>query len=432
MFWRIVWRTIIRQKSKMLMIALTIALGVSLSTAMMNVMLGVGDKVNRELKVYGANITVRHKDATLLSDLYGLQEGSGINDKFLDTKDIFNVKQIFWGFNIIDFAPFLEQQVQIKLNNSTSLPISAVGTWTQIDATLNTGEEVHSGMRNMRNWWELGKKGEWLTQDENDKVMLGSLFAGKNNIQVGDKIVLSSGDKQKEFTVKMIFTDGGVSDNKVFLNLEALQELSDKDGKFSFMEVSALTTPDNDLARRASQDPKSLKPDEYETWYCTAYVSAICHQIQEVIKNAVASPVRQVAESEGEILNKVSLLMTLITVLSSLGSALAISNLITASVIERRQEIGLMKAIGAQTLPIVMLVLLEVLITGIFGGALGYAAGIGFAQIIGLSVFGSTIEIVTIIIPFIASLLVLVIVIGSIPAIKYLLNLKPTEVLHGK
>ena len=44
-------KTLVRQKSKMLMIAFTVVLGVSLSTAMMNVMLGVGDKVNRELKV---------------------------------------------------------------------------------------------------------------------------------------------------------------------------------------------------------------------------------------------------------------------------------------------------------------------------------------------------------------------------------------------
>ena len=44
----------------MLMIAFTVALGVSLATAMMNVMLGVGDKVNKELKTYGANITVMH------------------------------------------------------------------------------------------------------------------------------------------------------------------------------------------------------------------------------------------------------------------------------------------------------------------------------------------------------------------------------------
>ena len=78
MFFRMVGRTLVRQKNKMFMIALTIALGVSLATAMMNIMLGVGDKLNRELKTYGANINVVHKDASLLDDLYGLNEGIGV------------------------------------------------------------------------------------------------------------------------------------------------------------------------------------------------------------------------------------------------------------------------------------------------------------------------------------------------------------------
>lgn len=429
MFWRMVWRTLIRQRGKMLMIALTIALGVSLSTAMMNVMLGVGDKVNKELKVYGANITVRHKDATLLNDLYGLDENSDLSDKYLHEDDVFAVKQIFWGFNIVDFAPFLEKQVKI---DGIDAPVNAIGTWTVKNAVLGTGEEVNTGMRAMRNWWELEKQGEWLDENEDDAVMLGSLLAVKNDIKLGDSIKLSYGDKTKAFKVKMIFNDGGDSDKKLVMSLKALQELTGTEGKISYMEVSALTTPDNELARRAAQDPKSLRPDEYETWYCTAYVSAICHQIQEVVRNAVASPVRQVAASEGEILNKVSLLMTLITILSSLGSALAISNLITASVIERRQEIGLMKAIGAQNLPIIMMVVMEVLITGFLGGVVGYGAGIGFAQIIAYSVFSSSIEPVTMIIPVLATLLTVVIIIGSIPAMRYLLNLKPTEVLHGK
>ena len=96
MFWRMVTKTLIRQRGKMLMIAFTVILGVSLSTAMMNVMLGVGDKVNRELKVYGANITVRHKDAALMNDLYGL-EGQGVNDKFLYEEDVLKLKSIFCG-----------------------------------------------------------------------------------------------------------------------------------------------------------------------------------------------------------------------------------------------------------------------------------------------------------------------------------------------
>ena len=211
-----------------------------------------------------------------------------------------------------------------------------------------------------------------------------------------------------------------------------VQELMNLPGKVSSIEVSALTTPDNDLARKASQDFKSLTPEEYETWYCTAYVSAICHQIQEVIRDGVARPVRQVAESEGTILNKTTLLMILITILSAIGSALAISNLITASVIERSQELGLLKALGAHNYQIVLLVLAEVMLTNLFGGVVGYGLGIGFAQIIGQTVFGSYIEIAQMVVVIVAVILFFVTLFGSIPAIRYLLNLKPTEVLHGK
>ena len=424
MFWRIITKTLIRQKSKMIMIAFTVVLGVSLSTAMMNVMLGVGDKVNRELKVYGANITVRHKDAALMSDLYGL-EGQGVNDKFLYEDDVLKLKSIFWGFNILDFSPMLDGRAAMNGED-----VQIVGTWPEKNATLPTGEELHTGLKSLRTWWEVS--GEWLGENDDDAVMLGHLLATQNDIHAGDKITLTAGSQSKTFTVKGIFNDGGNSDSKILMTLPAAQSLLNLTGKVSTIEVSALTTPDNDLARKAAQDPRSLSPDEYETWYCTAYVSAICHQIQEVIRDGVAKPVRQVAESEGTILNKTTLLMVLITILSSIGSALAISNLITASVIERSQELGLLKALGAYNWQIVLLVLLEVMITGLFGGILGYFLGIGFAQIIGQTVFGSYIEIARMVILIVAVILFFVTVLGSIPAIRYLTALKPTEVLHGK
>ncbi len=420
MFLRMITKTLIRQKSKMIMIAFTVVLGVSLSTAMMNVMLGVGDKVNRELKVYGANITVRHKDAALMSDLYGL-EGQGVNDKFLREDDVLKLKSIFWGFNILDFAPILEGRA--NLNGSE---VSIIGTWPEKHATLPTGEELHTGLKSLRTWWEIS--GEWLNEDDNNSVMIGNLLASQKNIHVNDTVTIDG----KTFNVKGIFNDGGNDDSKVLMTLPSAQKLLNLNGRVSDIEVSALTTPDNDLARKAAQDPRSLSPEEYETWYCTAYVSAICHQIQEVIEDGVAKPVRQVAESEGTILNKTTLLMILITILSSIGSALAISNLITASVIERSQELGLLKALGAYNWQIVLLVLAEVMITGIAGGVVGYFMGIGFAQIIGQTVFGSYIEIARMVILIVAVILFLVTLIGSIPAIRYLMALKPTEVLHGK
>ena len=153
MFWRMIRRTIVRQKSKMLMIAFTVTLGVSLSTAMMNVMLGIGDKVNRELKVYGANIVVRHKEAALMNDLYGLSEGEGVTDKFLHEEDVLKVKTIFWGFNIVDFAPLLEGSVRVDGVGPEGAEVPLVGSWVRKHAVLPTGETLDTGLQPLRNWW---------------------------------------------------------------------------------------------------------------------------------------------------------------------------------------------------------------------------------------------------------------------------------------
>ena len=143
------------------------------------------------------------------------------------------------------------------------------------------------------------------------------------------------------------------------------------EGKVRRIEVSALTTPENDLARRAAQNPHSLSRHEWEIWYCTAYVSAIAYQIDEVLTDSRAKPVLQVAASEGAILQKTQLLMLLLTLLSLACSALAISNLVTANVMERSTEIGLLKALGATNGQISLVVLAEILIATRIVGAFG-------------------------------------------------------------
>ena len=140
---------------------------------------------------------------------------------------------------------------------------------------------------------------------------------------------------------------------------------------------------------------------------------------------------RQVADSEGTILEKTQLLMVLITILAMIASALGISNLVMASVMERSKEIGLLKAIGAQDASITCTVMAEILITALVGGVVGYFMGFGFAQLIGQTVFGSAIEMNAYVIPIVAALILLVTVAGSLPAIRTVLRLRPAEVLHG-
>lgn len=428
MFLRMVRGALFRQKGKMLMIAFTILLGSSLATAMLNVMLDVGDKVNQELKAYGANITVVPKDNSVISDIYDVEDADAeINSSYLQEDQLGKIKTIFWAFNIVDFSPFIDTRAEISGND-----VKVVGTWFNHHLALPTGEELDTGVTSLRSWWEI-KEGEWLDEQQNpDGAMIGTLLADRIGAKVGDTIDVKSKNATEKLKVVGIFECGGDEDEELYAPLDAVQKLANTDGLVSSIEVSALTTPDNELAKKAAKDPNSLSITDYETWYCTAYVSSICYQIQEVIPDSVAAPVRQVADSEGAILEKTQLLMLLITLLSLVGSALGISNLVTASVMERSAELGLLKAIGAKDGAISALVLTEIIITAIVGGIIGYFVGYGFAQIVGQTVFGSAIEMKLLVIPIVAILIIVVTLFGSIPAIRTLLKMRPAEVLHGR
>ncbi|MDR2662369.1 MAG: ABC transporter permease, partial [Treponema sp.] len=341
-------------------------------------------------------------------------------------EELGNIKTIFWAFNIVDFSPWLSAKASLVQPGGGELNL--YGVWFDQTLELPTGETLSTGIRNMKSWWRL--RGDWPGTE--DEALVGIGAAERNGLAPGGALTVELGGRTKTFTVSGILSSGSEEDDRIFVSLDAVQELAGLEGLVGGVEVSALTTPDNELSRRAAQDPKSLSIKEWETWYCTAYVSAICYQIDEVITGAVSKPVRQVAESEGAILEKTELLMLLITVVSMAASALAVSNLVTAGVMERSAEIGLLKALGGNDRRIIALVLAGLAAAGIAGGGAGFFAGLGFARIIGHRVFGSGIAFTPVTIPIVAALVLLVILAGSIPAIRFLLSLRPAEVLHGR
>ena len=310
----------------------------------------------------------------------------------------------------------------MTLGDGESVPF--FGTWFEHTLKLPTDELYTTGVKFMKSWWQVD--GDWADDTHTDEVLVGTKLAQKLGVSAGSTLTYQKPDgTQGELHVTGTVSGGGDEENQLVGSLALAQELAGVQGKIDQVEVSAMTTPENDLARRAAENPKSLSQAEYDIWYCTSYVGSIAYQIEEVMHNAAAHPVRQIAESEGKILDKTQLLMLLITVLSLLSSSLGVSNLISANIMERSREIGLLKALGATNLA-------EIFIAGILGGILGYVVGIGFAQLIGENVFGSGIAVNPYVIPIIAVLMSLVLIIGSVPAIRMLLSLQPAEVLYGR
>ena len=114
MFWQMVKGAILRQGRQLLFVALTVALGISLATAMLNVMFDVGEKVNQELKAFGANITVTSKNSSILKDIYGLDDESAPKE-YLKESDLGQIKTIFWTNNIVALSPHLNGHVTLYL-----------------------------------------------------------------------------------------------------------------------------------------------------------------------------------------------------------------------------------------------------------------------------------------------------------------------------
>ena len=152
--------------------------------------------------------------------------------------------------------------------------------------------------------------------------------------------------------------------------------------------VSAVTKPEDAFARR---DPKSMSPEMYDRWYCSPYAQSIAFQLQEAIPHSHAEQIRQVAQNEGTVLSRIQGLMLLITLAALLASALAVSASMATAVMERRGEVGLMKALGAGNLAVAVLFFAEATLLALLAGAAGFAGGALLARQIGHSIFASQI-----------------------------------------
>lgn len=493
-FLKMIFRSFSRQFKRRLLIAVTVCLSATVSVAMLGVVFDVGDKLNAELSTYGSNIVVQPKSDAVVSDLYNTgdsagsasggssgsdggsaSDGSAAADSadptaFLKESDAQKIKTIFWAFNITNFAPELNihadagcvgsagtagasgESASAAKCKATNVPI--VGTWFAKTLHMDSGESTVAGMNGMRSWWKIN--GTW-PKDDSEQAMVGSALAAKLGVNVGDSVTLDktiavgadegadggagksdetgkSGTERNRMKVKIVgIFDSGDSDNSaIYMPSIAAQTLANLPNSIDKIEVKALTTPDNDLARKASKNPNALTQDEWETWYCTAYPSSIAYQIEEVLPGAVAKQVRQVAALQGDVLNKTQAVMVLMTVLSLVAAAIAVANLMAASIGERGSELALLKAIGATDGAVSRLMLAETAVISLVGAIAGALLGSGVAQIVGHVVFGSGITMRPMVFVLVFVLLAVTVLVASLSSIRAILGLRPAEVLHGR
>ena len=436
MFFLMLRQSFFRGRKRKALATLTIVLSASLITALMNVSIDVGDKMVREMKSYGANINVVPRSEAIPLEIGGVDYNPLKDRVFINESDLPKIKEIFWHNSIVGFAPFLKTRVEIAGKGKKE--ITLIGTNFDRPTSIAGDDDFRTGVKTVFPYWQV--KGEWPAEQEpagasGIGILAGASLARELDLKVGDRLTVKiSGDAGKEglFTVKGILTTGGAEEAGLVAPLPAVQKLAGLEGKVQSVGVSALTVPEDKLSRKARQNSDSLDSWEYDRWYCTAYVSSITHQIEEAIPNVTARPIWQVAAGEGAVVNKIQLLMIVVTIAAFIASGLGISSLMATTIMERAREIGLMKALGAADREVYLLFLSEAAIVGVIGGLLGCMAGAGLSQIIGLSIFGSYVPFSPLVVPVNIAVSVLIALSGSLMPSRLITKLYPAEVLHGR
>ncbi len=97
----------------------------------------------------------------------------------------------------------------------------------------------------------------------------------------------------------------------------------------------------------------------------------------------------QIARAEQSLYEKIKLLMMMVMVVVTVSVSASLSSTMGANVLERREEIGLMKALGAKRITIDLYFLAEATFAGIIGSGVGFIAGIGIAEAVSKTAFGT-------------------------------------------
>ncbi len=119
-FWNL-WPASARRK---LLSVFAVALGITVTAAVATLSLDVGDKVSRELRSFGANLSVTPAADGLPVEVGGIDYRPAGAGAFLPESALVNLKRIFWRNNIVAFTPFLYVPATLE-----GQPLVVIGTW---------------------------------------------------------------------------------------------------------------------------------------------------------------------------------------------------------------------------------------------------------------------------------------------------------------
>ena len=443
MTWRLLWENLWHRKSRVGLALLAVVVGTSLVAALLSVSSNVLGKMSEELRSYGANIAVMPRSERLEIDIGGVTYSPPDDASYIDERELVKLKTIFWRNNILAFAPLLSAPVRVGEGKQ---PAVLTGTWFDREVSLEPGSQIRTafaaetvireritfrtGVKSLFPWWQV--TGAW-PGDDSEGVLVGASLAQRLKIEVGDVLPIEHEGQVYFFKVVGQLGTGGFEDDQIIASLPLVQRLMGLPYGASKVMVSAMVLPkEKVIPELRNKKLEEMTPREYELWYCSPIIEAMVKQIEEVLPGSQGRVVRQIAEAEGAFLLKLEGLIILITLIALIVSIAGVMATLHTTILERRGEIGLMKAIGAQNSQVATLFLSEAAALGIVGGILGYLLGSALAWFIGERVFSAAISPSSFLIPVAILLAVGISLLGSGFPVWQAVKIEPIRLMKGR
>jgi putative ABC transport system permease protein len=384
MFGRLLFQLLRGSHGRFAVALIAIVSGAAVISALLNLDLDVGAKLTQEFRTLGANVVIAPRQAQeKLSKTDVLASASA--PALMDENAVLKQLKLVQTPEIVA-APYLYMIARVE-----KTPVVVAGTWLDVSPKLAPTWKIEGNLV--------------ASREDQQHALVGRNVAHELHLVPGKELVLDYLGRTARLSVAGVVDSGDADDNQVFVNLAVAHQLTNLDGQIGLVQLNVGGGSKN--------------------------VTDVAAKLTAALPDYDVHLIRQVTAAEGALLGRLRLLIFSMVALILVLTSLCVLATMAALAIERREDVGLMKALGGSISRVVGLFLAEVGVLGAVGGAIGCIVGMILTRWMGHRVFDATISVRWEIIPLTIALMIGVALAGASP-LRMLGNVKPAVIFRGE
>jgi putative ABC transport system permease protein len=338
--WRLLRRSLSHRKSRTAAELAALTISAAVATAMLTLYGSLNMKLHHQFRAFGANIIVTASDRNI---------GANAGPASLPAGALEAAQRAAGpDARVVPFAYAIAQM-------QDGSPIVIAGTDLEAARTMNS-------------WWQIRDVSEPASSGTTAAPQPLEINAPRSvapisaltgvraaNALGANQFELSYNGRSATFNTAQTLRTGDAEDSRVVIPLNTFTRWTDV----------PLTT----LEIQAPGDSRQ--------------VQAALARLRRALPGAEVHPVHRLVEAEAGVVSRTRSLMFSSLWLILLAVAVCVLAALSASVLERRRDFAVMKALGASGRQVEALFLIEVLLLALVGLCLGYGIGCGIADLIG-------------------------------------------------